>query len=451
MDLGRIGHATLVVRTADVTCAMDPVLRPVFDDDLVTFDPPVAIDVDGLRDACNLIVISHEHGDHFDVASLAALDRDAVVYYPAGARRIAHALARLGFAQARAVAPGGEDITLADLRLVPTPSRVPFAEMGVVLAAGGATAWNLVDSRVDAEVIAQVRDVCGPIDVLLAPWQPLVQRELATDALGAGFPFAAYGALLATIAQVAPRWVVPSACGVRYTEAWLDDRGFPMTEARFVHDVAALGGAIGALPLPAGGALVLGDGAPRPRELPFARPTGDARGPRYDWRPTRGVPPLVDRDRHGLGAARLRREVAAILDELLLPALDGAEHAAWRARMAALGATWRLEVVYPDGGVDERWCDLGAGRLRWSAPRPGGFASIHTAITASAAAGLRDGRVHPDRLTLGDLRTSTRLYAVAPDGAVTAAGSDEDEPLCRVLLPGAADRHLDRALAALGA
>jgi L-ascorbate metabolism protein UlaG (beta-lactamase superfamily) len=447
MRVGRIGHATLLVRTDDVACVMDPVLAAPFDCGSVIFDPPITVDARHVRDLCNVIVLSHEHADHFDVASLDQLDRDAVVYYPHGARSIAHALERLGFAQRRAVHPGEEDITLADLRFVPTASRVPFAEMGMVFASEDATLWNLVDSRIDGAIIDFVRREVGRVDLALAGYQPLIQRELGSDALGSGFPYDAYGTLLAAVAAIAPRWVVPAACGFRYVEPWLNDRGLPMTEAQFARDVAALGARIEPIALTHGAEVEIEGGTLRRlADLPFVERLG-ATSPSHDWRPDRGVPALVDRDPCRHGEAALRADVTAFLDGELLASL--ATHHEWLARMARLRAVWRLEVVYPGGAVEQRWLDFGDDTLRWTTARAGLFAGLHTSIAASAIVGLRNGEVHPDRLTLGDMRIFARLYTVSADGIVQA-GSDADEPLCRVLVPGSRERHLDRALRRLG-
>lgn len=456
LKIGRPGHASVVVETEQVFCLMDPVLVETFDCGLIAFDPPVALDVDALRAHCNLVVLSHEHADHFDVRSLHMLDRDAVVIYPRGAALIERALRRLGFDQIRAVTPG-EEVALADLRIIPTPSQVPFPEMGAIFESGGAACWNLVDTRLSEATIAFARRVAPRIGVLLAGYQPLVQRELCIDGLGAPFPLEAYAALLRAVLDISPRLVVPASCGFRYVEdEWLNDRGFPMDAGQFLRDLRAADPASRGLLLEPGAQIIVpGGDDPRagfgelavvPDGLPFVRRTGPRRAaPGYDWRPDRGVPPLRDHAPLGRDPGG---EVRAFLDRDLLPRLDACEHSVWRERMARMGVWWRLEIVYPGGDVEVRFLDLAAPALAWSRPERC-FPKIHTSVTASAIAGLLTGEMHEDRLSLGAMRVATRLYDVSRAGA-TRGGGDADEPLGRVLVPGARERFVERELTSLG-
>jgi hypothetical protein len=47
------------------------------------------------------------------------------------------------------------------------------------------------------------------------------------------------------------------------------------------------------------------------------------------------------------------------------------------------------------------------------------------------------------------MRIFVRLYTVSTEGVVQA-GSEADEPLCRLLVPGGRERFLDRELRGLG-
>src|SRR5207249_88152 len=126
--------------------------------------------------------------DHFCVRSLDRLDRETVIYHRRGAQLIELALKRLGFANVQPLAPGQDDVTIADLRLISTASQVSFPEMGVVFCHDGVRFWNLIDTILDETIKSSALAQAGPIDLLFAPFQPLIQ-ELSTDALGAGFPF----------------------------------------------------------------------------------------------------------------------------------------------------------------------------------------------------------------------------------------------------------------------
>lgn len=456
LKIGRLGHASVIVETPQVLCLMDPVLVDRFDCGLISFDPPVRIDVDAVREQCNLIVISHEHADHFDIPSLNGFDRDTVVYFPRGAALIEGALRRLGFDQIRGIAPG-EDIALADLRIIPTPSQVPFPEIGVIFESGGASCWNLVDTRLSESAISLARRAVKVIDVLLASHQPLIQRELCVDGLGTSFPVEDYGAFLRNVLDIAPRCVIPASCGFRYVEEqWLNDRGFPVDATQFLHDLRAIDPATRGLILEPGAQLTIPGQAEPARECSvkgdgFAFVAGvdvHRRSSSCEWRPDRGIPPLEDRNPLERDPARLAEEVREFLEGDLLATLSRDEHAAWRERMARLQAWWRLVVVHPGGGAEDRFLDLSAARLAWSRPARC-FPKIHTSVTASVIAGLLTGEFHEDRLSLGNMRVFTRLYEVFRGGAVRCGG-DVDEPLSRVLVPGARERFVEHALRSLG-
>jgi L-ascorbate metabolism protein UlaG (beta-lactamase superfamily) len=449
MRLERLAHASLVIETDEVCCLMDPVFVEPLASGTAHFDPPMTFDVSRAREQCNVIVLSHHHPDHFCIPTLAQLDRQAIVYYPQGSTYIEGALGRLGFTQARALVPGSDDVHLADLRLVPTQSRVPFAEMGMVFEHGGRTLWNLVDTFVDEAVIGLVRRVVGRIDALVAAYQPLDQM-LARGPLGHSFPHASYGEMLKVVFDIRPRAVIPGACGVRYLgDPWLDERGFPMTARQFLADVARVDPEIAGLQVPAGASVEIGERLRVDERGATMARAAEVREPRHDWRPDRGVQPLVDRDPMGYGAEAVHTRVASFLEDELLAQVELLGGPAWRSRMARLGAMWRLEVVYPGGARETRLCDLGAARLAWSDNDEAAFAKVHTTVAASAIVGFLAGDYHPDRLLLGDARTALRLYAPHRGGVEVAEGV-ADDPLLRVLNHGALERYYDKQLRALG-
>lgn len=443
MDVYRIAHAGLVVEGGGARCLMDPVFVDPFECKTNTFEPPVAIDGPALARTCDLVVLSHEHNDHFCVESLAAVPRDRPVVYPAGCGLIEHALAVLGFADTYAVSPG-EERHFRGLRLRFTPSNVVFPEMGVVFSADSRTVWNLVDTEIDDASIAAVLDHLGPVDVLLAPYQVLVEEELGCDGLGSGFPFERYADRVRQVVSVAPRCVVPSSCGYRYHgPAWLNRRGFPVTEHELLADVRAIAPAILGRTLAPGDRLEVAGLGVHPAALPHVIP-GPATPSAPAWRPDLGVPRLDDDDPHRVGVEGLARATRALLDDELLAELDAPRLAAWRARMATMAVLWQLDVVYPGATVETRWLDLADGRLRWSSA-PTRPPKIITSICASTLAGLRDGAVTPYR-ALFTRRVVTKLYAVV-DGTIERAGKLADEPIAQALFPGANRRHVDWLLA----
>lgn len=456
MRIARIGHATTVVSVDELHCIMDPVLRVPFCSDLLCFDPPVEIDLERISERCRIAIISHEHADHFDVKSLELIRRDAEFLYPAGAKLIETVLRRMGFRRSRPVSPGQDEVRLGPLRLVPTPSDVPFPEMGMFFFADGASCWNQVDSHTSEPVLAWVKAALGRPDLLLAKYQPIVEWDISVDALGGAFPHPDYGAHLAGALDIAPRWLAPGACGFRYVDSWLNDRGFPITPAQFLSDLAAHSepDQIRGLLLQHGEAVELR--RPKGGELdlqrchnPWAQQLGQVQGPSYHWQPQNGVPPLRDQNRLGYSETQLRERLQAFLNQKFLLLLASPGHQIWRERMARLGVLWRLQIVHPDGAIDTRCLDLRQTPLRWLPDDPAHFAKIQTAVTASTLLGVLEGEVLPERLVMGELRMAFRLYESHRGGAVRA-GSTRDEPLLRVVLPGARELFIERELNRLG-
>lgn len=449
MRVGKLGHASLVVSEGRVTCLMDPVFIDPFEGGANRMDPPVEWDVEGAARACDLVVLSHAHMDHFCVRSLDHLRRDVPVLYPSGEALIAHALEQLGFSRAQPVSPG-ERVSVGDLALYPTASRAGFPEMGMLFQGKRSSFWNMVDSVADDQVVDAVRALVGRPDLVFAKFQPLVENELIVNALGSDFPVAKYSALLRNVWNVRPRCAAPSSCGYRYARApWLNDRGFPVTDAQFGRDVTAGDPSIKVLTVPHGGAVEVDapDMHVEPDGVPFVRRVGARLVPSFDWRPERGVPALADDNAGGDAPDALRKRVADWLDRELIGHLKQ-QPVAWLERMARHAVDWRLEVVYPVGPADVRaldFSDLGRG---WGPPTPETFYKLHTSIAASAIAGLLDGTKNAYSLTFNDIRVMERLYSVTRDGA-SRFGSLEDEPMMRVLCDGADERFVERQLTQL--
>jgi len=424
---------------------MDPVLVDPFECVTNTFEPAVDIDGETLQRGCDAVVLSHEHGDHFCVRSLDQIARDRTIVYPAGCELIEYALGAMGFCDLRPVVPG-QTVTIGGLELLFTPSRVAFPEMGVVFSHDGHRVWNQVDTEVDDQTLAVVNR--GPqLAVMLAGHQVLIEEELGCDGLGSEFPYQGYAERLRRVLATRPRCVVPSSCGYRYrTQAWLNQRGFPIDEQQFLDDLSLLVPELVGRRLAPGDMLDTADFTIHTGALAAVRRRAAAPAA-VEWRPDRGVPALADEDPYGHGAARLRAWVHTLLAEDFLVELASPRLRAWRARMAAARVAWELDVVYPDGLAEVRWIDLAASPLTWldAAPRK---PKIITAICASTLVGLRSGEATPYR-ALFTRRVVMALYASA-GGSIACAGSVSDEPVAQALFPTANRRNVEWDLARLG-
>ena len=444
MEVVRLGHAGIVVVAGNTRCLMDPVFTDPFEGGINRFEPPVEIAAAAVASACDLVVLSHEHMDHFCVRSLAQVRRDRPVVYPNGAKLIEHALDALGFFDLRPVVPG-QRMDFGDLTLLFTPSEVGFPELGILASAGGRWLWNCVDTEIGEHALAMVAAQVPRLDLMLANFQTLAEEELGCDALGAGFPYRRYARRLRTVADLAPRFVVPAACGYAYAHApWLDTRGFPIGEDEFLRDVAMIAPDTCGVSLPPGSIINVATGAVRsePGGWVRRRPATTS----LTWRPDRGVPTLSDDDPYGHGAQSLICDAHALLDGDFLELLSTPQLAQWRRRLAAAGVVWRLEVVAPRGQGITRWLDL-ASPTHWLAAEPQPPKLI-TAITASTLVGLSRGEATPYR-ALFTRRVVVKLYMPTRWG-VDSIGSLADEPVGKVLFPGANRRFIDAELERIG-
>jgi hypothetical protein len=436
MRVARIGHASLIVEAGDVSCLMDPVLVDSFECGANSFFPAVKFDHQKLaRRRFNVVCVSHEHMDHFSVASLHRLDRRTPILYPRGAKLVEFAAESLGFRDKRPLGPG-ETLVFGPLSITATPSAVSFPEMGLLFRCDGVSFWNAVDSTLDERAKILVRKLAGRPDLMFAFYQPLIETPMSQDALGGEFPYDRYGELIRDVADVNPRCVTPGSCGVRYSHnEWQNQRGFPMTETQFLEDISNISPGIVRRAVPHGAAIHVGGDFPLSHDyLDFVSVSGGSAQATYDWRPHSGVPDLIDRNPRQLSATQLRQTVRSYFDESFLQGLVAAQHALWLERMTSAGAVWDLEIVYPCGEREVRQMDFARRPLSWQSSG-GRFAKIVSAIPASTVVGLLEGDVNLYSANL-DRRVALRLYEPRRSG-VTRVGSIADEPLTRILFPGA--------------
>ncbi len=238
MKLEMHGHANLLVYGQGAGILFDPLFYGEHHEGVYDVYPPRSFDLDkiGRFDA---VVISHAHADHFDPSSVALLPRKVPII-TAGDPDITSSLRGLGFHQvirAESFAP----IRVGGVEVIPTPAAAGALEHGFVLRDQETTVWNMIDTFPSAAAIEQVLDAYGPIDLLVAPWQPLHDAAVSTGG-GPAFPHGMYSRILTTIARINPRVLVPGACGFWAVgpAAWTNKLLFPLTRERFQRDLAKL-------------------------------------------------------------------------------------------------------------------------------------------------------------------------------------------------------------------
>lgn len=408
MILSYLGHASWLAELGRSRVLFDPLIDGRHHGDVFEVDPPRRVDVGAL--APDYLVVSHAHGDHFDLPSLRAIalhDPEIVAF--TSDELVASALRRVGFSTVERV-DTWTTLELDGARVLTTPSHAEGeTEWGAMLVEGDVAVWNQIDSyHPELEQVADTLarssallglDVTRGLPLALVRWQPVLETQ-ACLGRAAGFPFTEYAMSLGRIAAIGAQAVVPAAAGVRQRGAfaWLNHYVYPVPHRRVMRDI----------PLRAPGTRVL------PPTI-GATYGVSADGVQYDERGARGlVEPLAAFD----PMRTLYRPYE--LPRLVDPNLEGASEPAMRAtitewvegRLArALGAvgssvgpgrpmSFVLEVVLPSTtdawtlsvdasgvrvqrGFDDDYdvlnsvagsllCDVLAGRRQWGDPLLGG-------------------------------------------------------------------------------
>jgi UDP-MurNAc hydroxylase len=404
MKVGKIAHAGIIVEHDKTRLVMDPLFFNDIDCGSLELWPAIRVDLAKLRKTkFDAIILSHEHYDHFSPKSLSLLKRDVPVYYPHGASMIEHALRWLNFRELRPL-KRYEEARIGALRILATPSKVSFPEMGILFRSGNRACLNLVDTRIDFKIAARLKRISPRIDLLLAPYQPMVETELSENGLGSEFPLRAYRELIQNAVAIGPRLVVPHSCGLKARSfMWINSRRFPVTEGRFLSDLRRSLKSFSGLGLEPGKVLDISRSVARTaKRLQFVRPIEKGPTGEYRWTPQDGVPPLVDDDELNLGAHRLRREIHEWMRSGFLALLTERSRKSEVSRLLRNGILWRLEIIYPDGKREERYIDFGRRRLS-IATRENRAPDLQTAITATGLWGLISGQLSPSAVVNGGM------------------------------------------------
>jgi UDP-MurNAc hydroxylase len=235
MKVVTIGHACWLVETPDSKILFDPLLYDPNQADCYENHPTRRLDIERLH-GIDVIAVSHRHIDHFDVRSLCALPRMADVLCPPDSL-ITRTLESIGFSRLDVLADW-KSLHYGKTTIVPTPSLNPIPEFGFVISDGTSTIWNQVDTQVAPETAADVYRRFGRLDIVIAPWQPLLELKFQLNE-GTAFPHQSYAELLARARNCESRALIPGASGFRYgsRSAWLNRISFPVSRDRFLDDL----------------------------------------------------------------------------------------------------------------------------------------------------------------------------------------------------------------------
>jgi hypothetical protein len=411
-----IGHASLLFETSEATVLIDPVLVDPFEGGAVSSWPERVVDVAALPRP-DVVVVSHRHPDHFDIASLALLPRDATALIPRDPL-LAHALEQLGFARIQVLEPL-RALSSFDLQILATPSTEPVIEVGVLLADSSGAVFDQVDSAPSAATVAALRTRFA-LAAHVARYAS--QNFEFFESRHTSFPCAEHARNLETAAALAAGLVIPGSAGFRFVgvHAWLNRFLFPVSRRVFLDDLARIAPDLRGASLDPGDVLEIEAGAARVARgaSPFVRTvrSGDDEL-RFD--PTAPVPPLVDPNPDGRSSAELGAAAGAIVARAARWALaeERPLSVPWRYRRA--GAAYGVEVVLPDGDAARFVIDLGTSPRFHDLGRAG-FAPEPTLVHVIAASALVDWAER--RRDFFWVRGSSRRFSTARRLAGDAAG-----------------------------
>jgi UDP-MurNAc hydroxylase len=424
MDWVCLGHAMWLVDTGRQRILCDPLLGDSHHCGVFETVPRRRIDASALRP--DLLVISHRHGDHFDIPSL----RQLALLYPhvtvvTPDELVAWAARTLGFADVE-VLGAGHQIELDAGKLVTMPSLAKL-EWGVMIGTAEGVGWNQVDTvlpdpdKVRVMVDAMLQYFGAPhVALSLARWHPLLeiaaQLNRSTD-----FPHDDYARLLLQIEAVGARAVVPSAAGCAHTQSWrwIDHYEYPLHEARFLRDLAAISPDTDGFPARTGALYRV-----RGHEVEFVE-HGAAdiveieigEDPRV-YKPL-CVPALHDPNPSGMDEGMMRGVVRDWIADTLAPAM--AER--WPRMRADGPLRFAIEAVFPTT-TDAYTIVVGRDGARVTEAFDPDWDALN-GVVGSLLWEVIDGRRHwGDMLLAGGLRTANRAYAIEHGRLRRAAVAD---------------------------
>jgi len=416
MRIHCIGHASLLIETVDQKILMDPVFWDPHYEGLCAVSPQ-RVDYPEKIPSYSLIVVSHRHLDHFDIRTLATLDRSCPVIIPDCDAVLAYALRELGFRRVEAL-PDKHQLALGQTMLVTTPSKALDREFGLLIQDPTATVWNQVDTSINSQLARAVPARFGPIDLFIATWQPLLESEVLTNKV-TGFPYEGYFHLLSNIKLSSPRAVMPGSCGFKYLgeAAWLNKFVFPLTREAFQRDVKKLLPESQCIIVNPGDVLEIGVSgiALGAGQSPFVCMTQDDCS-ETAFNPTGSVPDLHDANPSGYDTTEMLQVIEEFLHRRLVPALhDSLQQRGLMYEYGSIGCIYQLDVVFPAEVLS--WSiDFGEHPIRL-VKRTFASPNIHAQITASALSDLLLARRGPHYVYNGGFyRWFSQLYLVEQHG-----------------------------------
>lgn len=445
-----IGHASLLIEADGVTILMDPVFSDPNYEGTNTMCPQREVRPEQLPQY-DVIAVSHRHLDHFDIRTLASLDRSCTVVIPDRDPLLESAIKRLGFDRIQFLRDK-QSLFFGKTTITATPSKANVREVGFILRDSTATIWNQVDTIIDSTIACNITDQFGPFDLLLSPWQPLLEAEILTNGI-TSFPYSTYFSMLSNVQVIHPRAVIPSACGFKYfgQGEWLNKFVFPATREMFLRDVSAFGIGIHAMAANPGDVAEVqhGEAVLRKAASSFVQTIqDDVSDVVFD--PTGFVPELTDSNPGNYNCTEMLSTIETFITSTLMPILrDSAEQQRIAYEYQQINLVYRLDVVFPQ--YERSWSiEFGNGLSLTNEPSP--VAHIRSRIVASVLTDLIAGQCSLNYVYgAGLFRSLQRIYASGPHGMYRWTPTSESsivDPLWIALDPEALfEKYVERELA----
>ncbi|MEC9325682.1 MAG: MBL fold metallo-hydrolase [Actinomycetota bacterium] len=242
MRITVLGHASLLFQTASERILLDPVLRTSSLLGSVVHQYPRELEVQAMP-APTMLVLTHEHYDHFDPETLRLLPKDVPVVIPPDPKMEVQ-LRHLGFGEVTTL-DAWASTTHGSVRLTATPSVADVTEFGLIVEAPGATFWHMSDAEPPSGASAKIVSDFAPIDVVSVKYQPPDPLLNFFHNMGSSFDRRSTAEWMEHACACRPKLAFPYASGLCLTQdhAWENRYAYPFSP-EFVAAVLAerLGG-----------------------------------------------------------------------------------------------------------------------------------------------------------------------------------------------------------------
>lgn len=381
MKIKMIGHASIFIESNDCKILIDPVLWDTFCEGVNVICPERVVKHKLIPDF-DFLIISHRHLDHFDIRSLAHLNKDIQVLIPPD-NLIKTCLKKMGFSTITCL-EDFQEIVIGRTTILTTRSENRLPEFGIIISDDSGVFWNTVDTILSHHTISFIRSRYQNIDFLLANWQPMLEVNYQLNQ-SISFPYKRYDQMLYYISLIMPKALAPGANGFKFIKgaSWLNKIAFPVTVEKFCQDVKIICSELNAtFILDPGDTLILNNGQYHHLEntCEFVKKIADDRFT-LDFSPVTISSNLIDEN--------LEKYELSLLQEIIhnelcfnLPNFISenwntlfVEHHKWQI-------IYQIEILFPDGS--KKWVfDFSKKNIQTTEGRSP-LANFFTYITASS-------------------------------------------------------------------